>query len=149
MRQPQETNAQVAFKGIMEAFSAGKLEYTSPFVLAALAWAMERIGQHPKPAQKSTTEPKNPIEQRTAEIDKVQSGTSGKDVDVEQAESEIVADKVDKMFLWVAENMNFKNTTPVRTWIINRCKIDKDRIESDTENVMKEIAEIQNWTLPV
>jgi len=50
---------------------------------------------------------------------------------------------------WVAENMNFKNTTPVRTWIINRCKIDNDRIGSDTENVMKEIAEIQNWTLPV
>ena len=49
---------QVAFKGIMEAFSAGQLKENSDLVVAALAWAMERLGRPPKPAQKATTEPK-------------------------------------------------------------------------------------------
>jgi len=50
--------SQVAVKCVMEAFSAGQLKEDSPYVKAALGWAMKRIGK--------------PIEERTVEIDGVE-----------------------------------------------------------------------------
>ena len=52
-----------------------------------------------------------------------------------------------QLFAWLAENMNWPNTSGARTWIVNVCKISGDKIDSDPEGCKREIAQLQNWTV--
>uniref|UniRef100_A0A6M3Y4D6 Uncharacterized protein n=1 Tax=viral metagenome TaxID=1070528 RepID=A0A6M3Y4D6_9ZZZZ len=122
---------QVAFKGIMEAFSAGQLKEDSPYVKAALAWAMARIGK--------------PIEERTNEIDEVKETPTPTPKPAQKATTE--PNSKDKLFSWIAENMGWKDAKPARTWIQNKCKILPERIDSEPLEVKKEVSELMGWSL--
>ena len=131
----ESIEAQTAYKGIMELASSGQGEIIENTKLhdafnVALDWALARLSTTlPKqPAPKATTGPKKPIEERTTKID------------------EQVTDK-DKLYAFVAENMNFGTPKTSRAWIINKCKIPAERIDAEPEAVLKEVCELQGWSL--
>ena len=51
----------------------------------------------------------------------------------------------EELYKWIAKNMKWKTPTAARTWIINKCKIAEDRIDTETEIVYNEIKQLQNW----
>lgn len=92
----------------------------------------EVIGiEQPEPSSKPTTEPN-----KQAPVEKE-----------ETIESKLISSK-DKLYAFVAENMNWKNTTSVKSWLVNKCKIEAKRIDAEPEAVLKEVRELQGWSLP-
>jgi len=53
----------------------------------------------------------------------------------------------DELLSWIAEKMAFKNPRTSRSWIVNKCKIEEGKIDSDPGWVKAEVATLQNWTL--
>ncbi|MFW9991941.1 MAG: hypothetical protein ACFFD4_07755 [Candidatus Odinarchaeota archaeon] len=53
----------------------------------------------------------------------------------------------DNLLQWVADNMKFKSQKTARNWIVNVCKIENDRIDSEPQEVMTKIAELQGWQI--
>lgn len=51
----------------------------------------------------------------------------------------------EELYLRVAEKMKWKTTTPVTTFLVNRCKIPEERIEQDPEGCWAEIAQLMGW----
>ncbi len=52
---------------------------------------------------------------------------------------------VDKLYQWIADNMKWKKPTAAKSWIVNKCKIAEERIETDTEAVKEEIRQLMDW----
>ena len=49
------------------------------------------------------------------------------------------------LYQWVARNMKWKTPTAARSWIVNKCKIAEDRIDTEPEAVFKEIKQLLDW----
>jgi len=45
----------------------------------------------------------------------------------------------------IKEKMGWKNTAPVRSWLVNKAGIEETRIDSEPEIVYQEVKEIQGW----
>jgi len=50
------------------------------------------------------------------------------------------------LFNLIAEKMTWKSPATARSWIVNKCKIEESRIDSEPEAVFQEIRELQGWT---
>jgi len=69
-------------------------------------------------------------------------------IDVEPSENvSDTAGSSQDLFEWIAVNMNWKNASGAKTWIVNVCKIPVERIDSDPEGVKAEIAQLKDWTI--
>lgn len=53
--------------------------------------------------------------------------------------------KVEETLQFIADQMKFKNTSTARKWLEQSMKI--DRIDSDPEGVLREVADLQGWNL--
>jgi len=50
----------------------------------------------------------------------------------------------DQLATWVAANLGWKNTKPVRSWMVNGCRIPVDKLD-DIDYCYKEISALQGW----
>ncbi len=55
--------------------------------------------------------------------------------------------KVEEVLQYVADQMKFANTGTAKLWLVNSMNIEKERINSDPEGVLKEVADLQGWNL--
>jgi len=55
--------------------------------------------------------------------------------------------QVAELLQWVADNMKFKSIPTARNWLVNVSKIENARIDNEPQEVMKEIAELQGWSV--
>ena len=47
---------------------------------------------------------------------------------------------------YIFKRMKWKDAKPVRTWIINKCGISEERIDSDPDGVLEEVKALMGWT---
>jgi len=52
---------------------------------------------------------------------------------------------IESLYNSIAANMKWKTNTAARSWIVNKCKIEESRIDSEPEAVYNEIKELQGW----
>ncbi len=55
--------------------------------------------------------------------------------------------KVEEILQYVADQMKFANTGTAKLWLVNSMNIEEERINSDPEGVLKEVADLQGWNL--
>lgn len=55
------------------------------------------------------------------------------------------ASKKADVFQWIADKMKWKDTSPVRSWLVNACKITEAEIDSDPSGVYEKVKKAQNW----
>jgi len=51
----------------------------------------------------------------------------------------------DDMFNYIAEKKGWKNTKTARSWIVNACKIEDKRIDTEPQKVLQEVKELNDW----
>jgi len=64
-----------------------------------------------------------------------------------KAKSATANSKVEKVLQYIADQMKFANLATARKWLKDGLKIDNERIDSDPEGVLKEVADLQGWNL--
>ena len=52
---------------------------------------------------------------------------------------------VEELFEYVREKMDWKSTSPVRTWIVNKCHIPESKIDDNPLSCYYEIKALQGW----
>ena len=57
------------------------------------------------------------------------------------------AGKVEEILQYIADQMKFGNIKTARQWLEKSMEIDKERIDSDPEGVLKEVADLKGWNL--
>ena len=53
--------------------------------------------------------------------------------------------KREELYQWVADKKGWKTTKPVRSWLVNACRIPEDKIDTGPEGVLQEVKTLQGW----
>jgi len=127
--------AQVAYKGIVELvktiYSTDKEipDELKKVYDVALNWALAHF-------QTSNPTPTKPVWQATKPT---QEATEPEPIDWGSNEEKITTPE---LLSWVAEANSWKNTSACRSWLVNKCKIDEDRIDNDPQGVYDEVKQL-------
>ena len=117
---------------------------TEFFKRGKMKWYAHKIGDTDKwcseEQAKKAAAPAKPAETAAEQVTKAaeQPAEAGEQVD------ETVSKRED-LFQWIADKMNWPNSDPVRTWLINACKIEPERIDAEPEAVYREVCQLQGW----
>lgn len=88
---------------------------------------------------------KEDIEQAKEDVDKMwpEDPIHAKEAAVKEAGG--IPKTAEALYDWVAKTLKWKNSDSARSWIVNRCKIEEAKIDSDPEGCFHEIKELQGW----
>jgi len=112
--------------------------------------AEEMAGSVRKPTPK-TREPA-PIKTKSKVADQTESEEQPSVATPPVAEPVVIATEAseipkttEELYAWAAKMMNWKDTKPVRSWLVNKVKIEEARIDSDPEGCYHEAKELMGW----
>lgn len=62
-----------------------------------------------------------------------------------KSETNGIPKTTEDLYAWAAKMMKWKDTKPVRSWLVNKVKIEEARIDSDPEGCYHETKELMGW----
>lgn len=119
---------QVRAKLIVELRTAGVFDDKHPTYKKCLMW-LDKL-EAPTAVPKQESIPVKAVEELFPEEEKPQ-GT--------------VPQTTEELLVWIMEKMNWKSSTPAKSFIVNKCKISEEKIESDPLGVYYEVKALQGW----
>lgn len=140
-KSPQEIASienQVRAKLIVELRIAGVFDDNHPTYKKCLLW-LDKLEVAEK-AKAITTVPK----QESSQV-KVFDLTGVEEPFEEAKQEGTVPKTTEELLTWIMEKMNWKSSTPAKSFIVNKCKIPEEKIESDPLGVYYEVKALQGW----
>lgn len=114
-----------------------------------LGWVAVLAGYEPTPAeemsgvelQHSSGSKAKITTQKTAPLATAQASSPP------EPANEETKNQTENLLQWVAENMKFKTIATARNWLVNVAKIENSRIDTEPQEVIKEVAQLQGWAV--